>query len=279
MRQTIAIVGNGYVGKAYSRLFPGAVVYDELKEELLKGETNNWIDAQQARDVVNSCCMAIVCVPTELDNDCRLDMSVINNVVGWLKTDLILIKSALQPGTVDRLVKDTGKNIAVSVELIGTGNYYVDPSEFPDPLDPSKHKTLVVGGSNGVATRCAEFLWDKMQPNIKIHIVSALEAEITKLVENSYPALKVSFVNALYELCKNTDTNFIKVQQAWSSDSRVDSFHTRTLSWSRGWSSHCWSKDVPALATYAEDVGAETMASILRTVLNVNQTHRDQVAK
>ena len=156
------------------------------------------------------------------------------------------------------------------------GNYYVDPSEFPDPTNPSKHKTLVIGGDEDTAARCAEFLWNKMQPNIKIHLVSALEAEITKLVENSYPALKVSFINALYELCKSADANFIKVQQAWSSDSRVDGFHMRTLSWNRGWSSHCWSKDVPALATYAEEVGAKTMSSILRTIIDVNQVHRNQ---
>ena len=279
MKPSVAIIGNGYVGKAYSKLFPDAIVYDEPMRELLQDKVNIWINKQQARRIVNSCHIAIVCVPTELSNDNRLDMSIINDVIDWLETDLVLIKSALQPGTVDKLVEDTGKNIAVSVELIGMGNYYVDPSEFPDPLNPSKHKTLVIGGKQDIATRCAEFLWSKMQPNIKIHLVSALEAEITKLVENSYPALKVSFINALYELCKNADVNFIKVQQAWSSDSRVDGFHMRTLSWNRRWSSHCWSKDVPALATYADDVGADTMSSILRTILNANEIHKGQNVK
>lgn len=276
MKSAIAIIGNGYVGRAYSKMFPDAIIYDEPREELLQNKVNHWADKQKSRDIVNSCHIAIVCVPTELGSDGKLNMSIVNDVVDWLQTDLILIKSALQPGTADRLVKTTGKNIAVSVELIGMGNYYVDPSEFPDPTNPSKHKTLVIGGDEDTTARCAEFLWNKMQPNIKIHLVSALEAEITKLVENSYPALKVSFINALYELCKSADANFIKVQQAWSSDSRVDGFHMRTLSWNRGWSSHCWSKDVPALATYAEEVGAKTMSSILRTIIDVNQVHRNQ---
>jgi UDP-glucose 6-dehydrogenase len=34
-----------------------------------------------------------------------------------------------------------------------------------------------------------------MSPDVKIHLTTALEAEITKLVENSYGALKVTFIN------------------------------------------------------------------------------------
>lgn len=93
-------------------------------------------------------------MPTELNKNGELDMSIVEDVTSWLETPVILIKSALMPGTVDKLVRKTGKRIAVSVELVGMGNYYVDPSEFPDPKNPAKHKTLIIGGDLETATLC-----------------------------------------------------------------------------------------------------------------------------
>lgn len=270
----VSLIGNGYLGQAYEKVFPEALIYDEPKEMYAGQET-----LEAGRLAVNQCNIAIIAVPTDPLENGSLDMSIIEEVVGWVETPTILIKSALMPGTTDRLVKETGKNIAVSLEMIGMGNYYIDPSEYPDPKDPSKHKTLIVGGEEPARSLAAEVLWDKMQPDIKIHLLSALEVEIAKLVENSYPAMKVSFINALYELATQSDVNFIKLHQAWSSDSRVDGFHQRTVSFKRGWKSHCWDKDVPALAAYARSVGADTMASLMDTVIEINEVHKGQSEK
>lgn len=270
----IGLVGNGYLGKAYAEVFPEAYIYDEPKE-MYAGEATQ----ELGRQVINNCDFVIVAVPTDPLEDGSLDTSIVEEVVGWCEADTILIKSALMPGTYDRLVAETGKNLAVGVELIGMGNYYVDPSEYPDPKDPRKHKTIIVGGNEPARSKAAEYLWDKMQPDTKIHLISGLEAEITKLVENSYPAMKVSFINALYELAQKTDTNFLRIHQAWSSDSRVDGFHQRTTSFKRGWKSHCWDKDVPALARFAESVGADTMAKLFDTIVEINQVHLDDNEK
>lgn len=281
-KKQIAIIGYGYLGKAYHKVFPDAEIYDPYYE--IEDTTAPYIGTMPPtptaflkpytnKSAVNQCDLAIVCVPTDPLPDGSLDMSIIDDVISWLDTPLILIKSALMPGTVDRLVKETGKKIAVSVELIGQGNYYVDPHSYPDPLDPQKHKTLIIGGELDTATACAEYLWDKMQPDIRINLVSALEAEITKLVENAYPALKVTFINTLYNLTQKAGANFIQVHQAWTSDSRVDGFHQRTVSFKRGWKSHCWDKDLPALKHYAEDIGARDMQKLIKTVLDLNKEH------
>ena len=282
----VGLVGNGYLGQAYERMFPDAVVYDEPKGLLRNvGEIENYnLDVEGQRDLfiktgraaINECDIAIVAVPTDPLEDGSLNMSIVEDVVGWLDTETILLKSALMPGTTDRLVEETGKNIAISVEMIGMGNYYIDPNEYPDPKDPWKHKTLIVGGEEPARSKAAEVLWDKMQPDIDIHLVTAKEAEIVKLVENSYPAMKVSFINALYELTEKADVNFINTHQAWSSDSRVDGFHMRTTSFKRGWKSHCWDKDIPALSAYAKSIGADTMGALMDTVLEVNEEHKKQ---
>lgn len=259
----VAIIGNGYVGRAYRKMFPEALVYDEPLGMLPvpsngpgapsgnghyeEGE----IDAikEQSRTYVNTCDMAIVCVPTNLKPNHQLDMSIIEEVIGWLETPYILIKSALMPGTVDRLVEETDKKIAVSVELIGESKYFTPYWKFPHPTDPRYHQSLVVGGEEETATYCANALWSRMSPDVDIHIVTAVEAEITKLMENTYGALKVTFANVIFDICQRFDANYIQVLEAFGADGRMEKMHLRTMDGKRGWRSKCYDKDVPALGT------------------------------
>lgn len=273
----VAIVGYGVVGEAYAKLFPDAVKYDPPREERERiNEDVSHRFKSATKKEVNACDIALVCVFTKLQEDYTLDTSIVEEVVDWIETPLILIKSALQPGTTDRLVKKTGKKIAVSVEFIGEGTYPIHFWKYPHQNDPRMHQMLIVGGETSTAEACAEILWSKMSPDIQISIVSALEAEITKLVENSYGALKVTFINTLLSLAQKTGTNFIRIHQAWQSDPRTDSMHLRAVSFNRGWVSKCWDKDVPALTTYAKEVGADDMATLFETVLRLNKGHIDE---
>jgi len=265
----VAIVGYGVVGQAYSQLFPDAVIYDPYSDKLV----NNKKVSETTKDEVNECDIALVAVFTPHKEDGSLDISIVEEVVDWIKTPLILIKSALQPGTTDKLVKKTGKKIAVSVEFIGEGTYPIHFWKYPHQTDPRMHQMLIVGGEEETATACAEVLWNKMSPDVKIHITSALEAEITKLVENSYGALKVTFINTLLSLAQKSGTNFVRIHQAWQSDPRTDSMHLRAVSFNKGWKSKCWDKDVPALSAYAKSVGAEDMAKLFDTILELNEFH------
>lgn len=279
----VALIGNGYLGKAYHKVFDEAVVYDEPARvtHVRNTKTNKTytqvvkeFNIENMRKAVNECDIAMIAVPTDPLSDGSLDMSIVEEVVDWLETDLILIKSALMPGTVDRLVKKTGKKIAVSVEYIGMGNYYLPPDKYPDPLDPQKHKLLVVGGEPWTAQACAEILWSKMSPDTRIHIVNAKEAEITKLIENFYGALKVTFANCLYNLCSYSGGALpIRVHQAWSEDGRVDPMHTRVVKGKRGWKSHCYDKDIQALGAYAKAVGSKDMQELVDTIIGLNKGH------
>lgn len=286
----VGIVGYGVVGEAYHQLFPEALIYDPPKglfghqigadgevvhppdydAEAMLGKT----PVQIGRSAINGCDIALVSVWTPHKEDGELDTSIVEETVDWLETPLILIKSALHPGTTDKLVERTGKNIAVSVEFIGEGNYPIHFWKYPHQTDPRMHQMLIVGGEQKTAEACAEVLWSRMSPDVKIHITSALEAEITKLVENSYGALKVTFINALMSLAQQSDSSFIRIQQAWQSDPRTDSMHLRATSFNRGWASKCWDKDVPALVAFAKSIGAHDMADLFQTVIDLNQGHR-----
>ena len=265
----VAIIGNGWVGKAYGKMFPGAVIYDEpeIKEFYKKANKNGSYKKEVAtgRKFVNECDIAIVCVPTPAKKD-GLDTSIVEEVVGWIDTPLILIKSALQPGTVDRLVKKTKKNIAVSVEMVGEGKYFVPYWKYPDAEEPVAHSFLIIGGEEETAKRCADFLWSRMSPDISIHLVSAKEAEITKLMENTWGAMKVTFANTMYDICEQEGANYTKVLQAWGSDGRTEKMHMRVIPHKRGWKSKCYDKDVPALAGLDK-------SGFINSVVKVNKKH------
>lgn len=261
----VAIVGYGVVGQAYGKMFPDAVLYDPFSPDVRAANTT------QSR--VNDCDLAIVAVFTPHSEDGKLDTSIVEEVIDWIDTPLILIKSACHPGTVDRLVAKTGKKIAVSVEYIGEGNYPVHYWKYPHQNDPRLHQMLIVGGEKKTAEACAEILWRRMSPDINIQITTALEAEITKLVENSYGALKVTFINTLLSLAQKSGASFLAMHQAWQADPRTDSMHLRAVTFDRGWRSKCWDKDVPALVAYAREVGATDAAELFETVLRLNVEH------
>lgn len=270
----VAIIGNGWVGQAYSKMFPEAVIYDEPKHFLKQDGIDTqpeteWRGEDVGRMAVNLCDLALVAVPTDSKQDGELDMSIVEDVVEWLETPLILVKSALQPGTVDRLIEETGKNIAVSVEMVGEGKYYVPNHRYPDAENPTKHDFLIVGGEDETARRCADFLWRKMSPDINIHIVTALEAEITKLMENTWGAQKVTFANVMYDICEKMGADYTRVLQAWGSDGRTEKMHMRVLPHKRGWESKCYDKDIPALATLDH-------SGWLKKLVEVNEEHLDE---
>jgi UDPglucose 6-dehydrogenase len=198
-------------------------------------------------------------------------MSIVEDSVAWLETPLILIKSALMPGTVDELIKKYNKKIAVSVELIGEGKYFVPFWKHPHPEDPRMHDCLIVGGEKDTAVKCAEFIWEKVSPDIKITLMSAREAEICKLMENTWGALKVTFANEMFEICERYGGNYMQVLQGFGSDGRVEKMHMRVVSGKRGWKSKCWDKDPRALYAAGKKVGYKI--HLIKTMLEANKRH------
>lgn len=262
-------------------MFPDAAIYDEPNRIFgvyNKSDDFDWDGKafqsdgtpEWARSLVNTCDIALVCVPTPA-KDGKLDTSIVEEVVDWLETPLILIKSALQPGTVDRLVEKTGKRIAVSTELIGEGNYSIPYWKYPHPTDPRLHQVLIVGGEDETARRCADVLWSKLSPDIDIHLTTAVEAELVKLWENFWGAMKVTMANEVYEICERYGANYTRVLQAWGSDGRVEKMHCRVMPGKFGWDSKCYNKDIPALLNAGETVGYKS--KLIKAVISANKDH------
>lgn len=142
---TVSIIGYGYVGKGMHRLFKNWVtaVYSPHEESTIKTEFGV---VPNSKEECNKTDLAVVCVPTKMMESGQCDTSIVQETVKWLKTPLILLKSTVEPRTTDKLVKEMRKRIAFSPEYMGEGKYFTPPWLYPDPVDPTSHGFMVIGG-------------------------------------------------------------------------------------------------------------------------------------
>lgn len=102
----IGIIGYGHVGKNMKNLFPEAIVYDE---PLGIG----------SQDAINDCTIVFICVPTPESTDGRCDTSIVEKIISWLRSKLIVIRSTVPVGFTTQQEMLTGKNIIFQPEYYG----------------------------------------------------------------------------------------------------------------------------------------------------------------
>ena len=131
----------------------------------------------------------------------------------------LCIRSTVVPGTVDRLIKQTGKSIAFSPEYLGE-----------QPGDPWVEELscgfLILGGSPEICHIVAAAFAAVPGHTIEVHKTSARTAETCKYMENAFLAAKVSFVNQFYEITQALDIEFEELRRLWLLDPRIGLSHT-----------------------------------------------------
>lgn len=258
----VAIIGMGYVGKAYLKVFPDAIQYDE---PLGIG----------TREEVNTCELAIVSVPTPMqdseDEFKKVDLSIIENVVSWLETPFILIKSTIPPGTTDKFVQAHGKRIAFSPEYVGEGKYQITPWKYMSADDPRTHEFQIFGGEKETRDAIANIFVRVLGPEKFYYLVDAIEAEIIKYMENSWGAMKVIFAQEFYDVCQKFGASYHRVREGWALDNRVERMHTAIFVDERGFSGKCYPKDLNGIVAAGDEVGSDL--SLIKAVLRKNRRY------
>jgi UDPglucose 6-dehydrogenase len=285
MKNQIAIIGFGYVGKAMHKIFPDAWVYDPLfwdedkrqVTELGRKAIADYNATIATKDGINQQArLAIICVPTpmkETDEEfLEVDTSIVEDSVKWLQSDLIVIKSTVPPGTTDRLVKETGKKIAFSPEYIGEGKYQITPWKYMSPDDPRTHEFMICGGEDSTVEQVLDIFVRRLGPEKTYLQMKAAEAEAIKYMENSWGAMKVIFAQEWYEFCKAKGLRWHMVREGWALDNRVEKMHTAVFVDERGFGGKCYPKDVNGIVVEGDKLGSEF--SLLKAVLRKNKKIR-----
>jgi len=251
----VSVIGYGWVGKAMHQLFPDAYVYDPLLG--MGNENSKVVINNEFND------MAFVCVPTPCVKEGKLDTSIVEESVKWLKSKLIVIRSTVNPGTVDYLVKKYKKHIVMQPEYLGeTVNH---------PMTDQKNRTfLVIGGQPVDRRKLIDLYTTVYNANTAIRQVTAYEAEVIKLSENRAISFKVSECQELYDACEKAKLDYYTIREAvYGDDPRFNLWWTFIYPEKRGFNSKCIPKDVYAWCAWAESLGYKP--EITRALLERNK--------
>ena len=249
----VAIIGYGRVGKAMKEVFPDALIYDPIVME-----------SSTKQEINKSCELAIICVPTPANADGSCDICIVQEVVAWLRTPLILIKSTVAPGTTNRLKQKYSKRIVFSPEFVGESKYY---HGYPEMDSMVTQPYMILGGSAEDTREVLDMFLPILGPAKTYYQIKAMEAEIVKYMENCFFAMKVVFANEFYDICKLYGADYDQVRNCWGADPRINISHTAVFKNNRAYGGKCYPKDVKALI-----VAAKGKAQLLERVDQINRT-------
>lgn len=236
----VGIVGGGVVGDAMVNLCgPETVVYDPYKPEF----ANN-------KDQVNACDVAFVCVPTPMSDDGSCNTNIVEEVCEWLGADLIIIRSTVEVGTTDRLVKKHNKKIVFQPEYLGETVAHIFGNM-------AEREFVVLGGTPEARTAAADFYKHYYNSMVHMYFCDSRTAEVAKYMENAFYAVKVTFVNEFYDIANAHGVDFNELREMWLADTRISRDHTFVYPDNRGFSGKCLPKDCNAIVHSSRKNGYE----------------------
>lgn len=276
-----AIIGFGYVGRAMFRLLKNhydVCIYDSsipsdmigqeigvcgygpstefVRLENLNCRTKHKIDyviRAVSKEEANTCDLGIVCVPTPMGPDGHCVVSIVEEVVKWLETPRILIKSTVKVGTTDRLKQETGKRIVFSPEYCGESSYWT-PYAFH--TDIKETPFFVFGGDPEDTKVMVDYMLPVTGPVKTYRQTTAKHAEMSKYVENTFFATKVAYCYEVAEICKQAGLDWNEVRELWLLDPRVNPMHTAVFEENDlCYSGKCLPKDLSGLIEFAKETG------------------------
>jgi len=202
---SVLIVGYGHVGHQMAAYFTEADYVDE--DGVIRRVCDDTpVDGCPGYD------LGFICVPTPPCEDGRCDTSIVREA--WEKWRSVAmywcVKSTVTPGTTESL----GPNVCFSPEYYG--------ETLGHPLaDPSKETFVILGGSAEV-TRAFATAWSLVTNSYtRIYQTDARTAELCKLMENAWIAVKVSFCNEMFDLAELAGVDWHTLRELWLADLRV----------------------------------------------------------
>ncbi|MGY1840837.1 MULTISPECIES: UDP-glucose dehydrogenase family protein [unclassified Modestobacter] len=245
-----------------------------LGRSLASGRLRFSTDMADAGDAV----IHFVCVGTpqkrgEYAADLRYVEAAVESLLQALKPgDLVAGKSTVPVGTAARLAelvegKVPGAMLAWNPEFLREG------FAVQDTLHPDRLVYGLPAGADG--ERARSMLDEVYAPIVAAQtpqvITDYATAEMVKTAANSFLATKISFINAMAELCEATGADVKQLADAIGHDDRIG---RKFLNAGLGFGGGCLPKDIRAFMARAGELGADQALTFLREVDNINMRRR-----
>jgi UDP-N-acetyl-D-glucosamine dehydrogenase len=285
----VGVVGLGYIGLPLALAMHnagyevvGVDVDDDTVESLRNGTStvNDVSDAEVTDAVAEGLRITTdyaeladvdgvsVCVPTPLGKTDTPDLSFVvdaaERLAGVISAGCtVVLESTVYPGATEEVVGETlaasgaaiGRDVhlAFSPERIDPGNETYGPTEIPK----------VLGGVTPACGDRAEALYDPVFEEV-VRVESATEAELVKLLENTFRAVNIGLINELAQVAHELDVDI------WNA---IDAAETKPFGFMAfrpgpGLGGHCIPIDPFYLSWKASEQGIDTRFIHLADTVN-----------
>ena len=211
-----------------------------------------------------------LCVPTPQSEDGSADLSYIRDASTELGPHLqpacVVVNKSTVPVGSTRVVEEVLDRPDVAV--VSNPEFMREGSAVHDFLEPDR---VVIGSDDQKAAARVAELYSSL--NAPVIITDPASAETIKYASNAFLATKVTFVNAVANVCEVVGADVRDVLLGMGYDSRIGFEFMRP---GPGFGGSCFPKDTSALIRIAEDAGYDF--GLLRGVTEVNVAQFDLVA-
>ena len=220
-----------------------------------------------------------VCVGTpQMKGSPAADLTYVDQVVTDLARNLtrqclVVGKSTVPVGTADRLTQllQSVAPAGSAVELAWNPEFLREGFAVEDTMRPDR---LVFGVASDWALGQLEAAFAPLlESGVPLVVTDLPTAELVKVSANSFLATKISFINAMAEVCETTGADVQQLAKALSYDSRIGG---RFLRPGLGFGGGCLPKDIRAFIHRTEELGVGQAVSFLREVDAINQRRRQR---
>jgi len=184
---------------------------------------------------------------------------------------LVVGKSTVPVGTAQAL-RDILTISAPQADLAWNPEFLREGFAVEDTLSPNR---LVVGvvsdRAEDILKEVYKSIIDLGTPWIRADLPTA---ELVKVAANSFLATKISFINAMAEVCEAAGGDVIVLAKAIGYDPRIGS---RFLQAGIGFGGGCLPKDIRAFMARAQELGADQALEFLREIDAINLRARQRV--
>ena len=182
---------------------------------------------------------------------------------------LVVGKSTVPVGTAAEIEALLAKTAPEGVEVAWNPEFLREGFAVEDTLHPDR---LVVGVHS---QRAEDLLREVYAPiiaeGVPFLVTDFPTAELVKVAANSFLATKISFINAMAEVCEAAGADVTQLATAIGYDPRIGS---RFLAAGLGFGGGCLPKDIRAFMARAGELGAEDAVAFLREVDQINLRRR-----
>jgi len=288
----LCVIGTGYVGLVTGAVFAdlGYTVYcadkDSAKidmlnaglmpifepglEEMVKRNAadERLFFSTDIADCVRRADIVFIAVGTPPGEDGYADLSAVREVSVTIARNLntkkiVVNKSTVPVGTGDlvtEIIKANRPDPSVDFDVVSNPEFLREGSAIADTLHPDR---VIIGASNQEAADRLKELYLPLE--CPIVVTDVRSAELIKYTSNAFLATKISYINAIANICELVGADVTQVAKGIGLDKRIG---TAFLNAGLGWGGSCFGKDTSCLLVTAERLGYDF--PLLRSVVDVN---------